>query len=210
MRRISEAWRRHLRLWSIPLAFCLVNALLVAVYYARFAGNVQALENVKDAELAKRADIERQKRNAHDFLQSVDDRHAMMTTLYEDYFSTEEKRVTAMIREAKSLARQAGLRPTAVSYPKQELPFGRLTQRRMVFPVEGTYSQLRTFMNFLELTDHFLTLEGISLGGNVVSMGREPTLGVSLKISSIFVTDEEDRASSSRASSSRASSGGRS
>ena len=196
MSRTSEAWRRHLRLWVIPLGFCLVNALAAAVYYVRFAGNVEALEDDKEAQLAQLADIERQKQNALDFLDTVENRQEGTATLYDEHFSTEEKRLTTMIREAKSLARRAGLKPTAVSYPKQELPFGQLVQRRMIFPVEGTYSQLRTFMNFLELTDQFLALEGISLGDNVVSMGSEPVLGVNLRLSTIFVTDEEESPSS--------------
>jgi hypothetical protein len=173
----------------IPLVVCLVNAIGVVVYHVRFSGNVKALAGVKESALAELDELASERRKAESFLAEVDERHRMLQSLYEEYFATEEDRLTAMIREAKSLARQAGLAPKTITYPATPLAKGELSQRQMIFPVEGTYEQLRMFMNFLELTDQFLTLEGIELDGNFESAGREPVLSVQLGLSTVFVAE---------------------
>lgn len=195
MRSSSEAWQRRLRSWVIPLVVCAVNVVGAMVYQVRFSGNVEALESVKEDALSDLAELASERRTTQTFLENADERRRMVKSLFEDHFATEEERLTDMIREAKRLARQAGLEPKTITYPEQDLAEGELTQRRMVFPVQGTYEQLRMFMNFLELTDQFLTLEGISLGGNIKTAGREPILSVRLELSTVFVVDEENRPS---------------
>ena len=56
-----------------------------------------------------------------------------------------------------------------------------LIQREIQFSVEGTYRQLRTFINFLELTDQFLTLRGVAL-----SEGGADRLSIRLQLSTVF------------------------
>lgn len=193
MRYPSEAWSRRLRSWVIPLLVCIVNAIAVAAYYVHFSGNVESLAETEESASRELADLKGERRTAETFLDDVDERRRMLEVLYKDHFATEEDRLTEMIREAKRLARQAGLEPKTVSYPEAPLAKGELMQRKMIFPVQGTYEQLRMFMNFLELTDQFLTLEGISLDGNFDSAGRDPVLSVQLELSTVFVAGEEEK-----------------
>lgn len=190
MKNLSDAWQRRLVTWVIPLAFCAVNAIGIAAFQIHFSGNVEVLASVKESALAELAELESERRTAEKFLEKVDERHRLLTSLYEDYFDTEQDRLTAAIREAKRLAHQAGLAPKTITYPNTQLAEGELQQMQIIFPVLGTYSQLRTFMNFLELTDQFLTLEGISLDGSVDRAGQEPQLSVQLQLSTVFVADE--------------------
>lgn len=196
MRNQSEAWRRRLLTWVIPLAVCTVNAIGVAAYHVRFAGSVEVLQGVKEEALSELSELQDERQTTETFLAKADERERMVKSLYEDHFATEAERLTEMIREAKRLARQAGLEPKTISYPEQPIAEGELTQRRMIFPVQGTYDQLRMFMNFLELTDQFITLEGISLSGNVNNtVGREPVLSVQLELSTVFVTPAGEKTS---------------
>ena len=79
--------------------------------------------------------------------------------LYKNRFQTEEQRITRVIAEVKSLAQACRSRPAEHQLPgrgDRELrvaqAFDRLRGRR-------TYSALRRFINFLELTDSFVILE---------------------------------------------------
>ena len=65
-----------------------------------------------------------------------------------------------------------------------------LVRRNVNFGVTGTYDQLRTFINFLELTDQFLTLESVNLGGGAAE--RDPRLRIRLSLATYFVRDEAD------------------
>jgi len=87
-----------------------------------------------------------------------------------------------VIAEVKDLARRAGLEPKSISYPSQAVAEFDLSIRYMVFSVTGSYSQLRRLINFLELSDMFLVLNEISLGGH----GNGEDLRISLRLSTVF------------------------
>ena len=68
-----------------------------------------------------------------------------------------------MTAEVKDLAKRAGLAPRSITYPEEQIQQYGLIKRSFIFSVEGTYADLRTFINLLELSDSFLTLEDASL-----------------------------------------------
>ena len=183
-----EAWRRRLQLWTIPLVFCLLNLAGVMIYRASFAGDVEARQQRVERASQKLAELEAERQTSIEFLESLDRRREAMKLLYEQHFVTESERLTAVIKEAKNLAREAGLKPKTITYPETPLGDWNLIQKQIVFPVEGTYDQLRTFMNFLELTEQFLTLERVSLGEGR-DEGQNPILSIQLELSTIFVDE---------------------
>ena len=79
--------------------------------------------------------------------------------LYRESFSTERERLTDMLRHVKDLASTAGLRPDTFSYPEEQLESFDLVRKRVVFSVEGGYNDLRRFINMLELSEQFVTLD---------------------------------------------------
>lgn len=199
MRNGFEPWRRRLRLWTLPLVFCALNAAAAALYQTSFAGNVEVLHRLVSSASEELAKLKAERQESVAFLERVEARRAAMKKLYEEHFSTEAERFTTMVREAKRLARQAGLAPSSVSYPENKLDEGGLVERRMVFAVQGTYDQLRTFINFLELTDQFLTLESVGLNGNDVR-GQGQILSIRLELSTVFVEERSDQPTSGNAS----------
>ena len=185
MSSLFDAWRRHLWLWVLPVGFCLLNLLAVAFYSSSFAGQVERLERRYQADNETLAAIRDEQAVIKDFLAKVDVHREQVLALHRERFQTEEERFTRVILEAKKLARQAGLRPTSLSYPRKSLAGHDLIQRNINFSVKGTYDQLRTFINFLELTEHFITLSSVSLGESGKD-SRDPTLNIRLVLSTIF------------------------
>ena len=186
MRRPFEAWRRNLVLWGVPLAFCLVNLLVLGFFFSFYAGEVERLEKRNQDIERELAVLGQQSEQIEDVLGRIETQRQSIQRLYGERFSTEAERFTEVITEVKRLARDAGLNPTAFSYPQRPLEGEGLVQRDIEFSVEGTYQQLRTFINFLELTEQFVTLNGVSL-----SEGGANRLSIRVQLSTVFATDPE-------------------
>lgn len=202
MRDHSEIWRMRLWVWVPALLFFLANAVAFSVYRFGYAGQVQSLEaGLGDVQeqlhplSLKRKELERR-------LQRAGAAEAAVQRLYEERFSTRSQRLTAVTTEVKTLARKAGLNPRALSYPEKEIEDYGLVERSFVFGVEGTYLELRQFINLLEQSDSFLTLEAISLGE--ASSDQGPELRINLSISTLFTREgdpEQPEAAGRRATS---------
>lgn len=184
MRDQSEIWRLRLWVWLPALLFFLANAVAFSVYRFGYAGQVQSLEadlgEAKEQlqpQSLKRKELERR-------IERASAADLAVKQLYEQKFSTRSQRLTRVTAEVKSLARKAGLNPRALSYPEQGIEDYGLVKRSFVFSVEGTYLELRQFINLMEHTDSFLTLESITLAEAGEEQG--PELRMSLKISTLF------------------------
>ncbi|MEM7351326.1 MAG: hypothetical protein AAF657_11000 [Acidobacteriota bacterium] len=186
---LIEAWRRHVWLWVLPLAFCILNLLAFAVYGSAFAGKVERLERQYQDTIGVRDGLREEHAIVVEFLAKADAHRGETEGLYWDYFQTEAQRFTRIILEVKRLARQAGLPASTWSYPKKDLASYGLVERSVRFSVDGTYDQLRQFINFLELTDHFLVLNSITLGGSG-DQQRNPRLNINLVVSTMFAKDD--------------------
>ncbi len=186
MTSFFDTWRRHLWLWSLPLGFCVLNLLAVALYHWAFAGEVERLEGRYQAATVTLEQTQNEQVVIQRFLDRIAALKVEVRGLHRDRFKTEEQRFTETIREVKKLARQAGLKPTSLSYPTKPFAGHGLVQRNINFSVRGSYDQLRNFINFLELSEHFLTLNSISLGGG--DDPRQQGLGIKLEVSTIFTT----------------------
>lgn len=184
-----ERWRRNLWLWILPLAFCLLNLIGLAVYRSNFAGGVERLEgrNQKAEEQLEGYRSELAEREA--FLGSIDEQETKIASLYGEFFETEEERFTRAINEVKKRAREAGLNPTSWGYPRRKIDQSELIKRGIDFSVQGSYQELRTFINFLEVNEQFLVLESISLSD--AGTGRNQILNINLSLSTVFTAPEE-------------------
>lgn len=178
-------WRRRLWLWLPALAFFVLNALALVVYQTRFAGRAEVSEEelaAADRELAGLVE-RRETREAQ--VASIGTTRAGLHDFYAARLSTEQKRLTELIAEVKSLAGRSRLRPSAISYPREAIEGFGLRKRSFVFRVEGGYGDLRTFINLLELSDSFLTLERVSLSES----GAAAVLSIDLRLSTFFAVD---------------------
>jgi type IV pilus assembly protein PilO len=184
MKDQSEIWRLRLWVWLPALLFFLANAVAFSIYRFGYADQVQSLEadlgEVQEQlqpQTLRRKELERR-------LQRAGVAEAAVKQLYSEQFSTRSERLTRVTAEVKSLARKAGLNPRSLSYPEQAIEDYGLVKRSFVFSVEGTYLELRQFLNLMELSDSFLTLEAVTL--SEASQETGPELRMNLKISTLF------------------------
>ena len=184
MRDQSEIWRLRLWVWLPALLFFLANAVAFSIYRFGYADRVQSLEaDLGEAQeqlqpqSLRRKELER-------LIQRAGAADAAVRQLYDERFSTRSERLTRVTAEVKSLARKAGLNPRQLSYPEEAIEDYGLVKRSFVFAVEGTYLELRQFINLMELSDSFLTLEAVTLSESGGDTG--PELRMNLKISTLF------------------------
>jgi hypothetical protein len=182
----AEIWRRRLWLWLPALVFFTANAMAWSVYKLGYAGQVEGVERSlaektkeRDARLKERRDLEA-------LVERVRTNRTQVADLYAKRFATRRQRLTAVTAEVEDLAAKAGLAPSAFNYPEEEIEDFGVVKRSFVFSVEGTYPELRKFINLLELSPSFLTVEQLRLTGG----GEDgPELSISLEISTLFATE---------------------
>jgi Tfp pilus assembly protein PilO len=181
---IDEIWQKRLWIWLPALLFFLANAGAFTVYRLGYAGNVQSLAHDIDNEKSELKKLQGDRLGLEKLLSRVDANRRQVDGLYQR-FATRRERLTDVTAEVQNLARKAGLAPGAFSYPEQEIEDYGLVKRSFIFSVDGTYLELRKFLDLLELSDSFLTLEDASL--SEASKGQE--LRINLTLSTLFTKE---------------------
>lgn len=189
MRNAFETWTRHLWIWLLPVLVLAAGLLLLLIYQSSFASRRTSLESISTRAGERLEALQEDRRNMEVFLQQVEQQKEAIEAIYEDHFATEAERFTRLLREVRTLARQAGLQPESFSYPKEVLTDEGLVRRSITFGVTGTYEQVRRLVNFFELTDQFITLENIQLSGD----SRTDRLNIRLSFSTLFMATDEDQ-----------------
>lgn len=185
--RARPIWRRGIALWLPPALLVVANLVALAVYPLRFAGRTQVTAEEIAQASAELSELRQERLDLEGETQSIDSARLAVNDLYQGRLSTESARLTRVIAEVKDLATRAGLRPTTIAYPSQPIEELGLVSRSFVFGVEGTYTDLRKFINLLELSDTFLVLDQVGLSGSV-GAGR---LSIQLSLSTLFAADPE-------------------
>lgn len=197
MRDRSEIWRLRLWVWVPALLFFLANAVAFSVYRFGYADQVRSLEADLGEVQKQLQPLQLRRKELERRLQRAGAAEVAVEQLYKNRFSTRSQRLTAITTEVKDLARKAGLNPRALAYPTQDIEDYGLVKRSFVFAVEGTYAELRQFLNLLELSDSFLTLEAISLAEAGADQG--PDLRMNLTLSTLFSREGEPEAAAAAA-----------
>jgi Tfp pilus assembly protein PilO len=189
MKSIGEVWRQRLWVWVPALLFFLLNAGAFSVYRLGYADRVQSLEaNLEN----RREELQKLTADAkveETLLNRIRTNQEDLTRLY-DLFSTRSRRLISVSAEVKSLARRAGLNPRTFSYGEEAVEQYGLIKRSFSFSVEGTYVELRQFINLLELSSSFLTLEDATLAESSDEQG--PDLRMNLVLSTLFTRETGD------------------
>ncbi len=157
------AWRARTRWWVPALIFLLANVLLLSGYRLVLAGQAQLrasrIERSQSETVRLNADRERLEME----LEQARESHDAIDNFYTDRLSSENIRLTRILAEVKELATRAGLQPNSINYGREEIEDHGLLRRSIEFNVEGSYLEFRRFVNLLELSDSFLTLEQVGL-----------------------------------------------
>jgi type IV pilus assembly protein PilO len=181
----TSIWRRRVALWLPALVFFLLNVVVLLVYPVRFAGRMEVTADELDQERAVLAELVERRRDLEAQRQGIERTRLAVDEMYGERLAPESERLTRIIAEVKDLAARSGLTPPAVSYPTEPLEAYGLRRRAFVFSVEGSYADLRKFINLLELSQTFLTLEEVSL-----SESGGGALRVQLRVSTLFSTGD--------------------
>lgn len=185
-----RGWRKEVRLWLPALVLLVANLAAFGVYRLFLSDNVEARARRVERARTDYGLVLGQRERAERMATLAERNERRLERLYKNRFRTEEQRITKVIAEVKSLAKRAGLDPLRINYPDEAIESYGLLKRSIVFGVDGTYSALRRFINFLELTDSFVTLEELRPNENYDA--NSSRLSISLRVSTLFVADGID------------------
>lgn len=187
MRFRGEIWRQRLWIWVPALLFFLANAVAFAVYTVGYGGRLDALDDTLAGQEQTLKNLADEQRDARVMLERVRTNDLQVEQLYAERLSTRSRRLTGTTAEVKSLAQKAGLVPRNFSYPEQEIEEFGLIRRSYVFNVQGTYAELRKFINLVEASRSFLAINELKLSGNQ----EGPELDISIQLSTLFTEGGE-------------------
>jgi Tfp pilus assembly protein PilO len=96
---------------------------------------------------------------------------------YESVVGTEEADLLPTLEDIEEMARAPGLSPGRRSFDREDIEDAALERVSLVLPLEGSYEQLVGFLQEVERSPRFLTVDRISLRGQE---DREATLQVEM------------------------------
>lgn len=202
MRLRGQIWRDRAWIWVPALLFFVVNLVVLSTYKLRYAGQVQSLDDRLEQQETRRQELDKQRDDLQAMLSQLQLNDAAVRQLYDERFSTRSRRLVGMTAEVQEMAAKAGLQPTMISYPEEEIEDYGLIKRSIDFTVQGTYANLRRMVQQLEATRSFLTLERV----NVTADPDGPGLRFELSLSTLFAQDPNDPADPAAAARSGAAS----
>jgi Tfp pilus assembly protein PilO len=86
-----------------------------------------------------------------------------LETFYEDVLSTKKERMTAVQREIRAIAARFHIKPEAIRYNRQFFESDQIVKFWAILPLTGSYENLRAFIDAVENSENFLTIESIGL-----------------------------------------------
>ena len=191
MTRLLGVWRRRLWVWLPALVIVILNLAFLSTYRFLLAGQAQLrsmrVERAEEELIGYEAD----RAELRDLLQRAKLNRDRLDEFYARWLASESERLTRVIGEVRDLAQRAGVEPSTFNYPEEDLQDYGLLRRSIAFSVRGSYLQLRTFINLIELSDYFLMLEDVQLS----EQGQgDSVVRVNLKVSSLFLREPQPAA----------------
>jgi hypothetical protein len=181
---LPAAWRARWWRWALPLAVVIANVVFLIVHPGRTGAGFADMQQELERETLALQSLADKEKAVEAVLDDARSSREALSVLYRNGFSTQAERLTRLITEVKELAQRAGLEPTSISYPEEELDDYGLVRMSLVFSVQGAYPQVRMLVNLLEQSDLFLVLEQVGLSNSSASQ-----LGINLQLSTFFVRD---------------------
>jgi Tfp pilus assembly protein PilO len=184
----AALWWERRRLWLPAAIFALVALLLLVVYQVVLAGRLGLQAGFVEDRERMLAELAEERRERETLLRRARSSRLALDALYGERLGSQARRLTATIAQVKALSRQAGLAGMeAISYSDVPVQGLDLTQKQITFQASGSYEQLRQFINFLEVTEAFLTLEEIRVQGDSGS----GALRFQVRLSTLFAAPAE-------------------
>ena len=182
-------WRER----KIPLIVMAVLLLGNILFFFTYRLDYQSRLNDMDArmEQAQRqlADAQRARMAAEQQLAGYAKVRHDLDVLYNERWSTQAKRFTQLFQEVKKLATASHFDPHSYVFSRTETVVSKNdpanegnTMVGMSFTVQGSYEQVRQLINLLELSNQFVIIDSIGLGGG----GDPKNLTLSIHLKTMF------------------------
>lgn len=177
------------RAWILIIGLLLaLNTIFFFTYRVRYEQRVddahvrldQAKEQLAVAK-ARRGEFQSQLEAHKKLLETI-------ATVYDDWWSTPEKRLTLVIAEIRSLVEKSGLALQTLNFTQSETTDGSgTTNVEITFSVQGSYMQLRRLVNMLELSEQFVIIDAISFA----SEQPDGSIILNLRLSTLFKGEQK-------------------
>lgn len=176
-------WRERRGLLLTLGILLVVNLLFFLTYRVRYEQRVRDLDDKLEQTRAQldqaRLDHAAAQRKLEGYTKLVKD----IQMVYDEWWSTPEARMTALLTEIKRLAAAAQLTPKSYSYAASKADDKMGTRSLTIsFSVQGPYKNVRELINMLELSRQFVTIDSVGL----VSSGASEMLNLNVQLKTIF------------------------
>jgi hypothetical protein len=178
-------WREKRVLLVILAVLLLANTAFFFTYRVQYQNRLQDLAGRLDASNERLARARAARINAQQQIDGYRKVQSDIQVLYNERWATEQQRLTALVGEIKKVTAASSLVPQSLSFSESAENVrgggnGAATVH-ISFSVHGSYQQVRRLINLLELSDQFVIIDGISLGG-----GSADDLTLNLRLKTIF------------------------
>jgi hypothetical protein len=163
-------WRER-KIPLIAMAVLLLgNIFFFFTYRVQYQSRLNDLDVRRDDSQKRLEEAQRARSATEQQLASYDKVRRDLQMLYNDRWSTQAKRFTLLFLEVKRLVAASHFDARSFAFSRAEVTANKETPDGntavgVSFTVQGTYEQVRQLINLLELSDQFLIIDGISLGG---------------------------------------------
>jgi Tfp pilus assembly protein PilO len=161
MKQSQPFWRR--RLLKPFLALLALNAAVFGVYTLPRAIQERSLESQV---VVARQEVERQRRQTEELERRADtlrSNRADVERFYREVVGARESALVATLQSVVQMASEPGLKAGSRSIQKEAVKGAPLVRFSITQPVEGSYSQLVAFLDELERSPHFVTVDEVRI-----------------------------------------------
>jgi Tfp pilus assembly protein PilO len=182
-----ELWWERRWVWLPAALFVLVGVALLLGYQLAFAGRLGLQAGALESRRRELEEVTARRRETEALVQRARSTRAAIDELYDERLGSEAARLTAVMLEVKHLAQQAGLSGIeAINYGDEAVTEMPLVKKSITFGAGGSYEQLRAFINLLELSPSFMSLDEIRVAGDAPG-GR---LRLQVRLSTMFLDED--------------------
>lgn len=180
-------WREKRVLLIILGVLLAANTLFFFTYRVRYQNRLDDLDARLEAAETRLQKAQTQRLRAEQSLRGYRQVERDVLEVFDEHWSTESRRFTALLTEVKRLAVASSLVPSQYTFARAETERVGTGRRRealganevvISFSVNGSYAQVRRLINLFELSQQFLIIQSISLAAKE---GNSLTLNLQLK-----------------------------
>jgi Tfp pilus assembly protein PilO len=183
-------WREKRILLGVLGVLLLANVVFFLTYRVQYQTRLDEMEERRDQVEGQLAKTRRQRAEAEMSLTAYRKVERDVQLVYDETWSTQPRRLTAMIAEVKRLAIASNAVPRTLVFGTSESkevagtrktkPVG-AREVSISFSVTATYEQVRRMINLLELSNQFVIIDSINL-----AEADHPRLTLNLRIKTLF------------------------